>query len=123
MKNKPTYAELLRDPRWQRRRLEIMERDNFTCLECNSHEKTLNVHHCYYESGLMPWEYPDDALKTLCQDCHEIRQMIELKIQKELAAFTTSELSEFSDWAVNWAIAFGVEAIQELIKSKHTEVR
>lgn len=33
----------------------------------------LNVHHQYYVQGLKPWEYPDDALITLCEDCHKKR--------------------------------------------------
>ncbi|MEJ8803423.1 hypothetical protein [Pontibacter sp. H249] len=33
--------------------------------------KGLHVHHKYYQSGLAPWEYPDDALLTLCLVCHE----------------------------------------------------
>ena len=32
--------------------------------------KGLNVHHKYYVNGLKPWEYDNDALITLCQDCH-----------------------------------------------------
>ena len=69
--SKTTYSEKLRDPRWQRKRLEIMQRDNFTCQKCESTEKTLNVHHCYYETGNEPWEYPSASLVTLCFDCHD----------------------------------------------------
>ena len=32
--------------------------------------KALNVHHRYYVDGKNPWEYSNDALITLCQDCH-----------------------------------------------------
>jgi hypothetical protein len=32
----------------------------------------LNVHHNYYIEGMRPWEYNDDALKTLCKHCHEL---------------------------------------------------
>lgn len=32
--------------------------------------KALNVHHKCYISGKNPWEYKNDALITLCQDCH-----------------------------------------------------
>lgn len=35
--------------------------------------KGLNVHHKYYMQGLKPWEYPNDALITLCEDCHKKR--------------------------------------------------
>jgi len=31
----------------------------------------LSVHHRYYVSGRMPWEYPDWCFKTLCKQCHE----------------------------------------------------
>lgn len=65
------YDNLLKDPRWQRRRLEIMQRDDFTCNHCGSTKNTLNVHHLYYVKNKMPWEYPDDALITLCEECHE----------------------------------------------------
>jgi len=66
------YSDLLRDPRWQKKRLAIMQRDNFTCRRCTDTETTLNVHHCYYERGAMPWDYPDASLLTLCEACHQI---------------------------------------------------
>lgn len=65
------YSELLRDPRWQKKRLKIMERDDFACRKCESKTKTLHVHHNYYLSGAAPWEYPNSALFTLCDECHE----------------------------------------------------
>ena len=65
------YAELLRDPRWQKKRLEILSRDNFTCLGCGDQERTLHVHHCYYKKGNLPWEYADTSLATLCEVCHD----------------------------------------------------
>lgn len=67
----PTYSELLRDPKWQRKRLEVLRRDDFTCQECGSTTKTLHVHHCYYERGRKPWDYPSSGLLTLCYECHE----------------------------------------------------
>lgn len=68
---KVNYAEKLRDPRWQKKRLEIMQRDEFTCRECMAKDKTLNVHHCYYKWGNDPWQYPDASLVTLCENCHK----------------------------------------------------
>jgi len=67
-----TYSESLRDPRWQRKRLEIMDRDDFTCKRCGKQKKTLHVHHMVYVHGRRPWEYPDDILVTICEDCHKI---------------------------------------------------
>lgn len=66
-----TYAEKLRDPRWQRKRLEILERDKWVCTNCGDTEQELHVHHRRYEVGKEPWEYDDSVLTTLCADCHE----------------------------------------------------
>lgn len=71
---KVSYWEQLRDPKWQEKRLRIMERDGFACLSCGSKDKTLNVHHMYYERGCAPWEYPDESLQTVCEGCHEFIQ-------------------------------------------------
>lgn len=69
-----SYGQKLQDPRWQRRRLEILERDKFECIECGDAESTLHVHHKYYVRGRDPWEYDGDALSTLCERCHVIVQ-------------------------------------------------
>ena len=68
--SKQTYFEKLKDPRWQRKRLEIMERDDFTCVSCGNKEKTLNVHHKTYRKGAEPWDYEDENFVTYCVDCH-----------------------------------------------------
>lgn len=67
-----SYAELLRDPRWQKKRLEIMQRDNFTCQHCGCQDKELQVHHLIYHKDNKPWEYKSDELITLCSKCHDI---------------------------------------------------
>jgi hypothetical protein len=64
------YKELLKDPRWQRKRLEILQRDDFTCRQCGSKENTLHVHHHYYTKGKSPWDYDNRVLVTLCDECH-----------------------------------------------------
>lgn len=66
-----SYSELLRDPRWQRKRLEIMARDEFSCRYCQDGESTLNVHHLCYLKGADPWDYQDGELLTLCEQCHK----------------------------------------------------
>ena len=58
-----------KDPRWQKRRLEIMERDDFQCMCCGDKESELHVHHKRYKG--QPWEAEDDDLQTLCTSCHE----------------------------------------------------
>ncbi len=66
-----TYSEKLKDPRWQKLRLEVMQRANFTCEKCWDTETTLHVHHAYYVTGRNPWEYPADTLSCLCKNCHK----------------------------------------------------
>lgn len=65
------YAQKLKDPRWQRKRLEIMERDKFACQRCQSTENTLNVHHRTYRKGAEPWDYENENFVTLCEGCHQ----------------------------------------------------
>ena len=66
------YAEKLKDPRWQKKRLKILERDDFECQICRNDKETLNVHHLLYIKGREPWEYKDSSLVTLCQTCHNL---------------------------------------------------
>lgn len=65
-----TYSEKLKSPQWQRKRLEILQRDNFMCTVCMENQKTLHVHHKIYIKGRNPWNYPNDNLIILCEDCH-----------------------------------------------------
>ncbi len=82
---KMTYADKLKDPRWQKKRLEIFERDNFQCQDCGSQSKVLHVHHGYYSPRKQPWETPDKLLVTVCEDCHSKRQAIETTAKERLA--------------------------------------
>lgn len=65
------YQKKLLDPRWQKKRLEILERDKWECFWCGDKTSTLHVHHLYYMQEQEPWDYPVDALVTLCAECHE----------------------------------------------------
>lgn len=72
MKDLPTYQEQRRDPRWQKRRLEILERDRFRCRNCETSDRELHVHHRYYIPKRSLWAYPDGSLITLCSYCHNL---------------------------------------------------
>lgn len=78
------YKEKLKDPRWIRRRREIMERDNHRCMICGESSTLFNVHHLRYKKGAEPWEYGDTELVTLCEDCHKMvhDNKIELEVRK-----------------------------------------
>jgi hypothetical protein len=66
-----TYKESLEDPRWQKRRLEILSRDNFTCQKCFDSKHSVYVHHRAYVYGRAAWDHPDELLVTLCKKCHD----------------------------------------------------
>jgi len=110
-----TYAEKLLSPLWQRKRLEVFARDNFTCLSCNRTDKelhaerdSLQVHHLKYFPGREPWEYELHYLITYCRTCHETEHLIgdqirqiHLEVLKEHPLFikplaqTTNLITEF----------------------------
>jgi 5-methylcytosine-specific restriction endonuclease McrA len=68
------YAEQLKNPKWQRKRLEILTRDNWTCQKCGDTETTLHVHHLIYANGIKAWDYSNEMLITLCEHCHKAEQ-------------------------------------------------
>lgn len=64
-----TYSEKLKHPKWQKKRLQVLNRDKFTCQECGDKESTLHVHHIAYHTN--PWDTPLNLLITLCANCHK----------------------------------------------------
>lgn len=64
------YKDQIKSPKWQKKRLEILKRDEFTCQECGNKEQTLHIHHKHYNKGAKIWEYENWELTTLCEDCH-----------------------------------------------------
>jgi len=77
---KQAYKDEIRDPRWQRKRLEIMNRDDFRCQLCKTSSNHLNVHHLYYLPKYKIWEYDNEAYVTLCESCHLFAHTELLKI-------------------------------------------
>ena len=70
------YSDLLHTAEWRNKRERILKRDNYRCVYCGRRHVKLHVHHKYYSAypnGVLvdPWNYPDDALITLCSYCHQ----------------------------------------------------
>lgn len=63
-----TYKEQLANPKWQKRRLEILQRDGFACQMCGDTETELHVHHKNYKG--LAWQADDEDLQTMCAHCH-----------------------------------------------------
>lgn len=94
-----TYSDLLKDPRWQKKRLKIFERDEWKCTDCGDSFSQLQIHHLYYKVTLEPWEYPDKALVTLCDLCHKKAEFIKWVIRQgskhlNLIGFPISDIED-----------------------------
>lgn len=83
---KKTYYEKLKDPRWQKKRLEVMAFNDFCCEVCGDNENTLNVHHKEYFKNQEPWDYEIRQLVCICESCHEFEHS-ELDVLKWVSSF------------------------------------
>lgn len=70
MKRTGSFSDQYKHPNWQKKRLEIFERDGFLCQHCEIGDRTLQVHHRKYEKSKHIWECSDDCYVTLCESCH-----------------------------------------------------
>jgi len=88
------------DPRWQKLRLSVLERDGWTCKICGDDVNTLYVHHRYYTPKKEIWDYDLDAFVTLCKSCHEEETFERKNAEDDLITsfkrkFLVSGLKEF----------------------------
>jgi hypothetical protein len=116
-----TYRELLLDPRWQRRRLEILDLAEFQCANCNSGEKTLHVHHKIYHKGALPWEYKDCELVCLCDDCHETDHEQRSRLNEALVSFDYTALETLLGYAESLAAKIDFREEMEVRNVFHAE--
>jgi 5-methylcytosine-specific restriction endonuclease McrA len=80
--NRREYRKLLQDPKWKIKASFIRKRDNHTCCRCGKKSHRLQVHHIKYIDGLMPWEYENELLESLCSTCHKKEHNIKPKKRK-----------------------------------------
>ena len=69
-KRKEYYNRLLEDKRWKEFRLKVMSERGNKC-ECCGGTDILQIHHTFYISGKMPWEYDIKDMRVLCKKCHQ----------------------------------------------------
>lgn len=132
-----TYAEKLRSPEWQKKRLEILERDGWSCKLCGCKEKTLHVHHRMYERAKMPWEYSDDVFLTLCENCHQQWHQIQSEVDRALCDIWAENFEKLKnlhrvdlkralanmliDSAISDSFNFGYELAEQSIRHAENE--
>jgi hypothetical protein len=99
-----TYAEQLKNPKWINLRNRMLEKNNYKCQECNSLEKQLFVHHKKYVKGRKAWQYHEDLLEVLCEECHFYAHhcfLCEEKVtedEKEDEKYPTCHKKCYSEW-------------------------
>lgn len=105
-----TYSRQLADPKWQKRRLEILERDNFKCQKCGDDKIELQIHHKEYQRGKKVYEYADDILVTLCAHCHYEVEELKKEFYKHGLEFNYNEMGvmkfNFNDGSRSTIISF-----------------
>lgn len=106
-----TYSEKLKDPRWQKVRLKVLERAGWRCEACGESTKTLHVHHGYYEKNCDPWEYDDQTLWSLYWECHEQATVALRDVYWEIAHLNPRRLSP---WAIQDIIRTEEDAMESL---------
>ncbi len=100
-----TYSDLLKHPKWQQRRLRVLERAGFACERCSNAERELHAHHKHYIRGHKPWEYEDALLECLCETCHteahanldELGMLVGLQPSAKLPLLTAAVASAIED--------------------------
>lgn len=90
------YFEKLKDPRWQKRRLEMMELAGFKCQACGGNDNPLHVHHGYYAKGKDPWEYGPESLHVICEPCHQNATDDMATIQMLIGQIAPGDYPEFA---------------------------
>ena len=103
-----TYREMLLDPRWQKKRLEVLEAAGWRCEYCSDGENTLHVHHIRYVKGRKPWEYERSQLRALCADCHDEHHAYKDRLDALVSQVDPVLLSEIVAVAYGFASASAV---------------
>ncbi len=85
MAKKIEFSDQYKHPLWQKKRLEILKRDDFNCVGCGASDKQLHVHHGYYEINMMLWEYDNNTMITLCEKCHKKVDIQKRELHKKIA--------------------------------------
>lgn len=130
MTKSKTYSEKLRDPRWQKKRLEVLENAKFECSECGTTEKELHVHHRFYEKGKDPWDYHHINLQCLCVECHKTRTELLEQFYQEIGYWDNVQLTTFlsnvmpilqvGPWSVE-RFCFFFQSLNEDLKVIHSK--
>ena len=120
-----SYSAKLLDPLWQKKRVEILQRDNFTCQLCGDTRTTLQVHHEKYKGN--PWDIPSEHLKTLCAHCHDVIHKLPqfkiTKVEKQISLqFNCWQIVAYTDKTVVFLYMFFSDVENRSILAEETVI-
>lgn len=113
-----TYAEKLKDPRWQRLRLEVMGQSGFRCEHCGDKTKNLQVHHPAYKKGADPWDYEKTELLCYCEECHAAATKAQEKF-KAMSFASPRKFAELMEMISDGVLDAACECLIDLIVTHH----
>lgn len=91
------YSDQLKSPKWQKKRLDILNLRGFKCEKCNCEENQLHVHHRFYLKNRKAWEYDNDVFQVLCYICHENEHKKEEPKKFDLYDYIYEQLNNIKD--------------------------
>lgn len=97
------YQKKLLDPRWQKKRLQILDAAKWTCEWCRNKRETFHVHHGYYRKGADPWDYSDEYFHVLCHSCHEIAETERGEIYRVMGMIPPAKMFGLIERVVSFA--------------------
>jgi len=101
------YWQKLRDPRWQRKRLEVFEAAQFSCERCGDDQNPLHAHHLAYRKNVDPWDYPDELLVCLCNQCHQRWHDTKSVLDEVIGGLNDEGLSQLAGYALALSVGAG----------------
>jgi hypothetical protein len=108
-----SYAQKLKDPRWQKLRLEALESAGWRCKQCHDESSPLNVHHGFYQYGLEPWDYPIKSLHVYCESCHQEADFLREELRFLVGHMSLAAQTELRDMLHN--LSYTVSPAQDKI--------
>lgn len=122
--SRESYSEKLQDPRWQKKRLEVFQRDKWRCCICAKSDVTLHVHHSEYDGD--PWDVSIDDLLTACKYCHKRMHQLTNPIRDIISEFTSDvgdeEMGKFHTERLVFFLRCKASEIEKLYPPKETKV-
>ena len=109
------YQDQLKSPKWQKKRLDILNLRGFKCEKCNCEENQLHVHHRFYLKNRKAWEYDNDIFQVLCHICHENEHKKEQYKKFDLNQYVNSQLKDLEKEDIDCSVEDCILVINELL--------